>query len=290
MANPGDVAQKAVDVAKEAKDTAEDVSRQPWVEWLSRFGYIIRGVLYIVVGILALQAALGQGGATTDIGGAITAIGGHSLGTFLLILVAIGLVGYSAWGFIRAIFDPLKRGTDPKGIAQRIGYVVSGLSYGALLFPTVRFLLHDNSDDQGGGSSHDWTAAFISQPLGQWLVILFGLIGIGGGLGQLWLAFSADFQKDLKYGEMSEEAQTWTRRIGRAGYAARAVIFVLIGFFLAKAALSYDPKEARGLDGALLALAQQTYGPWLLGAVAVGLIAFGVFSILSARWQRMTSS
>ncbi len=288
MANPGEVAHKAVDVAKQAKDKAQGVSQQPWVEGLARFGYIVRGVLYIVVGILALQAALGRGGGTTDKGGAIATIGGQPFGTFLLVLVIIGLAGYSAWGFIRAIFDPLKRGTDPKGLAQRAGYIVSALTYVALIFPTVRFLLHESNNNNGG--SNDWTASFISNPFGQWLVVFLGVVGIGGGLGQLWTAFSADFQKDLKYGEMSHNAQTWARRLGRAGYTARGIIFAMGGFFLAKAALDYNPKEAKGLDGALATLAQQPYGPWLLGAVALGLIAFGIYSILSARWIKMRRS
>ncbi len=284
MANPGEFAKDAVNVAKGAKDKAQGVSEQPWVENLARFGYIVRGVLYVVVGILALLAAIGKGGGATDKGGAIATIGGQPFGAFLLILVVIGLAGYSVWGFVRAIFDPMKRGTDPKGLAQRAGYLISALSYAALIFPTVRFLLHENSN---GGGSQDWTATFISNPLGKWLVVLLGLIGIGGGLGQLWMAFSADFKKDLKFGEMSPQARTWAERFGRAGYAARGIIFALSGFFLSKAALDANSKETKGLDGALATLAQQAYGPWLLGAVALGLIAFGIYSLMSARWQKM---
>lgn len=279
---------KVGQAAQQVKGKAEDTTTQPWVEKLMRFGYVVRGLLYIIVGVLAVQVALGRGGATTDKGGAITAIGQQPFGSLLLVLTIVGLAGYSLWGFVRAILDPFKRGTDPKAIAQRLGYAVSGISYGALILPIVQFLIHDSKGAAGGsGGTQDWTAGLIQQPWGKWLIVALGIVGMVGGLGQLWQAFSADFQKDLKYGEMSEQSQTWVRRAGRFGYAARGIIFVMGGFFLSKAALDANPKEAKGLDGELQILAQQPYGPWLLGAVALGLVSFGVYSVLCAKWIKL---
>lgn len=277
---------KVAHAAKEVKGKAEDVVAQPWVAALARIGYFVRGVLYIVVGILAVQVALGGGGETTDKGGALTAIGMQPFGAVLLVLTIVGLAGYSMWGFIRAIFDPFNRGTSPKGIAQRLGYVVSAITYGALIFPAFEFLTTGRSTE-GNGNVHDWTASFISHTLGKWLVVAIGIVALGGGLGQLWLALSADFQKDQKNSEMSKQARTWARRFGRFGYAARGVVFSLSGFFLTKAALDSNPQEAKGLDGALQTLANQPYGPWLLGAVALGLVSFGIYSVLSAWWIRI---
>jgi hypothetical protein len=256
------------------------------MEWLSRFGYAVRGVLYIVIGVLAGQVAIGRGGETTGKDGAIAAIGNQTFGEALLVLVIIGLAGYSLWGFVRAFLDPFKRGTDPKGLLQRAGYLVSALVYGALIFPAIRFLLQPGDEEQPSGNpTADFSAWLMShQPWGQWLLILIGMVALGGGLGQIWLAFSADFEKDLKFHKMSEDSKALARRVGRAGYAARGVVFAMIGFFIAKAALDADPNQAKGLDGALQTLAQQPYGPLLLGAVALGLIAFGVYSVLCARW------
>ncbi|HET6312578.1 MAG TPA: DUF1206 domain-containing protein [Chloroflexia bacterium] len=272
--------------ARDAKQKAEDSSRGGWIEWLSRFGYAVRGVLYIVIGILAVQVALGQGGDMADKDGAIAAIGNQTFGELLLVLVIIGLAGYSLWGFVRAFLDPFDRGNGPKGLLQRAGYIVSAVVYGALIFPTVRFLLHAGDEQApGGNATADFSAWLMShQPLGQWLLIIIGVVAFIGGLGQAWLAFSGDFQKDLKFREMSEDSRALARRVGRAGHAARGVVFAMIGFFIAKAAWDADPGQARGLDGTLLLLAQQPYGPLLLGAVALGLIAFGVYSILCARW------
>lgn len=279
-----------IDAAKsKVQQGAAEVTHSTWVEVAARIGYVVRGLLYIVVGVLAVQVALGVGGQTTDKKGAIEVLGAQPFGKFLLVAILIGLAGYSLWGFVRAFLDPLKRGTDPKGIAQRIGYLVSGLAYGALIIPTIAYLRGMG----GGGSSQgsqDLTAKLLSVPLGQWLVAIVGIIGMAGGLGQIWQAVTADFKKDLKSGEMSATEMKWAVWVGRFGSAARGVTFAILGFFVLQAALRYDPQQAQGLDGALRAIAAQPYGPWLLAIVALGLISFGVYSILCARWIKITKS
>ncbi|MDQ3930073.1 MAG: DUF1206 domain-containing protein [Chloroflexota bacterium] len=278
--------------AREAREKAEESTSGGWIDRASRFGYAVRGILYIVIGILSVQVALGQGGETAGKDGAIAAIGNQTFGEALLVLIILGLAGYSLWGFVRAFLDPFKRGTSPKGLAQRAGYLVSAVVYGGLIFPAVRFLLHPGNDEQqGGNSTADFSAWLMShQPLGQWLLILIGVVAFGGGLGQVWSAFSGDFEKDLKFREMSENTRALARQVGRVGHAARGIVFAMIGFFIAKAAWDVDPGQARGLDGTLQTLAQQPYGPALLGAVALGLIAFGVYSILCARWIKTSKS
>lgn len=283
--------EQAAAKAHQAAGKAQQAAANPWVDRLARFGYVVRGVLYIVVGLLAVQVALGRGGQTTDKGGAIETIGSQPFGKLLLILIAVGLVGYSLWGFIRAFLDPLGRGTDPKGLAQRAGYVVSGLSYGALIFPTVQFILGAGGGGGGqSGAAQTMSARLLAQPFGPWLVGLFGLIGMVGGFGQIWQGVTAGFKKDFKLGEMSHDEETRAIWAGRIGMIARGIIFVLTGFFILQAALHVDPKQAKGLDGALQTLVQQPYGPWLLGAVALGLVAFGIFSIMAARWIKTRSS
>ena len=280
MANAGSTVEKVKSGVEQAAQKTVD---NPWIERLARLGYAVRGLLYGVVGVLALAVALGHGGATTDKNGALAAIAAQPYGKLLLVLIAIGLIGYSLWGFIRALLDPLNRGTDPKGIAQRIGYAVSGLSYGALILPTVG-LITGSGNGGGGGGPQDWTAKLMDQPFGPWLVGLGGLIGIAGGLGQMAQGVTTDFKKDFKLGEMSANERTAFTWIGRVGLVARGIVFALLGFFLIEAALNTDPNRAKGLDGALQTLAQQPFGPWLLGFVALGLVAFGLYSLMSARW------
>ena len=263
---------------------AGQTTASPWLEGLARFGYAVRGVLYATVGLLAVQVAIGRGGAATDKSGAITAIGNEPFGKLLLVLVVVGLIGYALWGFVRALLDPMGKGSDAKGLAQRAGYFVSGLSYGALVLPTVQVLL-GNGGNNGGGS--DWTAKLLATPFGPWLVGLIGLIGIGGGVGQMYLAWSSGFQKDFKQWEMSGDTLRWASWVARFGLVARGVIFMMLGFFLIQAARNVDPKQVVGLDGALAKLAHEPAGPLLLGLVALGLVAFGIYSICCARWIRV---
>src|SRR5438270_8497729 len=104
--------QTADHVKTQATQAANRAVRNPWVERMARLGYAVRGVLYAIIGLLALAVAAGAGGTTTDKVGAIATIGSRPFGKVMLVLIAAGLVGYSLWGFIRALFDPLNRGTD----------------------------------------------------------------------------------------------------------------------------------------------------------------------------------
>lgn len=274
-------------VKAEAGQAAQKTVDNPWLERLARIGYAVRGVLYGVVGLLAVTLAVGRGGATTDKNGALTTIAGQPFGKFLLVLIVVGLVGYAIWGFVRALLDPLGRGTDAKGIAQRIGYAISGLSYGALIVPTVQLITGGQAASSAGNGPQDMTAGLMAQPFGVWLVGLIGLIGIAGGLGQMAQGVTTDFKKDFKTGEMNPTELTAFTWIGRFGMVARGIIFAMLGFFLLQAALNTDPNRAKGIDGALQTLLQQPFGPWLLGIVALGLVSFGLFSLLSARWIKV---
>jgi hypothetical protein len=258
-----------------------------WVERLARLGYAAKGVVYAIVGVLAVQAAFGAGGRTTDQKGALGAIAAQPFGKFLLALLTIGLIGYVIWRFVEAIQDPEHKSDDAEGLARRVGYAISGLIYASLAFSAIQLVMGSGGGGSGGNSQQDWTARLLSQPFGQWLVGLMGAFVIGLGFHQFYRAYKAKFRKEMKLHEMSPTEQTWATRIGRFGEAARGVVFVIIGFFLIQAARQSDASQARGLDGALQALAQQPYGPWLLGIVALGLVAYGIHMGVQARYRRI---
>jgi hypothetical protein len=258
-----------------------------WVERLARFGYLAKGIVYAIVGILAVQAALGTGGKTTNAKGALGAIAAQPFGKFLLVLLVIGLIGYVVWRFIQAIKDPEHRGNDPQSLGRRIGAAISGLIYAGLAWTAIRLIMGSGGGGSGSSSQQDWTARLLLQPFGQWLVGLIGAFIIGFGFYQLYRAYKAKFRKDMKLREMSPTEETWATRLGRFGEAARGIVFIIIGFFLLQAARQSDASEVRGLDGALQALAQQPYGPWLLGIVALGLVAYGIHMGVQARYRRI---
>ncbi|MGC1396465.1 MAG: DUF1206 domain-containing protein [Coleofasciculaceae cyanobacterium] len=258
-----------------------------WVERLARLGYATKGIVYTIVGVLAVLAAVSSRGKTTDTTGALDTVAALPFGKFLLIFLTIGLMGYVLWSFVKAIKDPEHKGDDPQGIAKRLGYAGTGLAYGSLALSAMQLIMGNRTS--GSNSRQDWTARLLQQPFGQWLVGLVGALVIGFGFYKLYKAYKAKFRKHLKLQEMSQTEQTWAIRIGRVGEAARGIVFTMIGFFLIEAARQFDPKEVRGLDGALQALARQPYGPWLLGIVALGLVAYGIHMGVQAKYRRINA-
>jgi hypothetical protein len=283
------MAQTAASSAKQAGKTvlaeAKHDATSPLMKWLERLGFLTRGLIYVVIGVLALQLAAGAGGGTASPTSAIAVIGRQPYGKVFLAVIVVGLVGYALWGVVRAVLDPLGRGSDPKGLFDRAGFLFSGLTYALLLIPTVAALMNKPSTSQGSASG--LPAGLTSGATGHWVTVAFGFIWIAIGVGQLAAAYTAHFMRDLKTSEMSaQEVQTATW-LGKAGYAARGVVFAVIGLIILQAELAGGAQPAKGIDGALAALAHAPYGTIVLGVVALGLILFGLYSGMCAKWTRI---
>ena len=274
-----------------AEQKTEEITRaaRPWIERLARFGYAAKGVVYVLIGALAALGLFkgGGGGGPTDSRGALTQVVHQPYGRVMLGVIAVGLVGYALWRVVQALRDTEEKGTSWKGLSIRTGYACIGVVYAGLSFSAVRLIL---GRDAGAGSDETtkgWTAFALMFPLGQLLVGLAGLGVIGFGLWQCYKAFTAKFRRKWKRHEMSEDARTLATRAGQVGLVARAVVFLIIGLFLIQAAWHARAEEARGLGGALRTLEQQPYGPYVLGAVALGLVAYGLSMFVEARYRRM---
>jgi hypothetical protein len=257
------------------------------METLARFGYAAKGFVYMAIGILALLAAFSIGGKTTGTSGALQTIAEQPFGRLLLILIAIGLVGYVIWRLIQAVKDPDNKGNDAKGLFTRLGYLLSGLAYMGVA-ANAALLAFGNSGSSGSGSGdskQDWTATVMQQPFGRWLIGIVGALIIGIGFYRIYRAYKIKFRKKLDLKELSSQQEKWLVNISRFGIAARGVVFIMIGFFVLQAAKNFNPQEVKGLDGALLSLAQQPYGKVLLGLMALGLIAYAVYLWLQARYR-----
>jgi Domain of Unknown Function (DUF1206) len=274
---------------RQAEQTVRGAVRNPWVERLARFGYAARGVVYAVIGLLAVQTAF-SGRGSQDLAqqatpqGALQRIAEQS--RLLLALVAIGLAGYALWRFVQAGLDTENKGSDPKGLVKRGSMVASGIVYAALAIAATRLVAGTGGGGSAGGTQ-GFTADLMSKPFGRWLVILAGIAVIVSGCYELYDAWTKKFRNRLKLQEMSADEERLATRTGQAGLAARGIAFLLSGWFLIQAGLRFDPSQAQGLGGALEALARQPSGPWLLGLVALGLIAFGAYSFLLARYRRI---
>ena len=254
---------------------------------LGRAGYVTRGVVYLIIGWLALQAATGSGGAATDKQGALETIGQQPLGVVLLGVVAAGLAAYAAWTLACAVFDVEHRGHDAGGLFARGGYGAAAVSYGGLALAAANLALGSGSAGKGSDAvTQDWTARLLSAPFGPLLVIALGGILIAVAAVEFGKAYTASFQKELRLNGLGADLHRWIVRVGRMGLAARGTVFALIGVFLIQAARHQDSGEAVGLGGALQKLAEQPSGEILLGVVAAGLCMYGLYSFVQARYRR----
>lgn len=254
------------------------------VETLARLGYGARGVVHGLVGGLALLAAIGSGGQTGGSRSALQTLLSQPFGQFWLILIAIGLFGFCAWRFLEALTDADRRGSDMKGWAIRGAHLISGVIYAGLAISAIGLALGQGSGGGEDQAAQGWTAWLMSQPFGRWLVGLAGLAVVGAGLGFVWKAWRGNVAERLT---VPSDKRHWVITLGRMGFAARGVVFVLIGGFLILAAIHSSSSEVQGLGGALHALQQQPYGWVLLALTAIGLFAFGLFGLVQARYRHI---
>lgn len=246
-----------------------------------------KGVVYFIIGLLAMQVAFGVGSKTTDAGDPLQTIVAQPFGKFLLSLLTIGLIGYVIWRLTEALIDPEHEGSDVKGVLQRLGYAISGLSYAGLALTAVQLIV--GSGGKNNSLMQDWTARLLAQPFGQWLVGIAGVFVLGVGLSHMYAAYTAKFREEFKLTEMSDAQIKWATRVGRFGITARGIAFGVIGLLLIQAALQSDADEVRGLGGALQVLGEETFGQWLLGVIAFGLLAYAIHMLVVARYRRIVT-
>jgi hypothetical protein len=267
----------------EAKSQGGDFARTPQFEWLARAGLVARGVIYAIIGILSIKLAFGSGGKTTDQQGALAEIAKQPFGKVLLVLMIVGLAGYAIWRLVRAAIGHGPEATDDT--KDRISGLASGISYGILCITAVSILI--GSGGGGGNNPDKTTGGVLGWPGGQFIVGIAGLILIGVGLEQGYKGIKKKFLEQSKTEQMSEKVERSFTALGVFGHIARMVVFVLIGYFLLRAAIDFDPDKAIALDGALSKLAHVSYGPVLLGIVAAGLIGFAAYSVADARYRKV---
>ena len=273
-------------IKAEVKKAGKKAEFSPLMEALTRIGYGTRGLIYIIMGLLAVQVALGKGGALASPLGAIAKIGKQPGGMALLWVVLLGLISYSLWGVVRAVFDPLHKGNDMKGLIARAGFLVSAFGYAILILPTYGYIT-GKSLASSGSQSQKMITTIMAMPWGRWAIGIIGLAALAAGLYQIYLGFKAGFDRQFETYALTPEQVKLATDVGRFGTAARGVVLTLVGGLIVLAAYRANPSQPIGMDAALATLLHQPYGIWLLGIVAIGLIAFGCYSMLSAFWFRL---
>lgn len=249
-----------------------------WKDTIGRAGLAGRGVLYAVIAVLALQMALGSPDEEASSSGAFAWIAEQLLGKVLLIALTVALCCMALWRFLdAAVGDPV----EGDEAMDRARFAVKGVVYASLALGALSVLMSGSSGSGSGESEQRATGVVLDWPMGQWIVGLAGLAVIG------YAAYV--FKRHTLDEHFRERLSTSSEpvvRFGKAGYAARSAVWAVVGVMLIQAAVNYDPEQAGGLSVALQELASTAWGPWLLGAVALGLLAFGAFCVAEARYRR----
>lgn len=270
--------------AKAAGNAAESAADSPLLTGIARVGLTAYGLVYLLIGWLALKIAWGASPESGDQTGALATIAEAPFGRILLYLLVIGLIAMMVWQFANAAFAKKIDDDGAKGIAKRVGEVITGIVFGALAFTTFRM-----ASGQGASSSQsqqEQTSGIMSLPFGRPLAILIGLVIVGVGIFTIVRAIQRTFLDHIDKA-VPPAIRSWIERAGLAGYIANGIGLSLIGALFAYAAITFDPAKSNGLDGALRTILTAPFGRFLLTFVALGFVCYGLFQFARARYERL---
>lgn len=257
-------------------ERAEEFARDhPSIVKFGRIGWVAKGLVYGLTGVLALLIGIhaARGTSTSDDEasqtGAIARIAENSFGVALLIVVAAGLIVYALWRLCSVL---LPGDNDIKGWLTRGGYVVSALMYLLLAWTAIAFARQPGRTAEGEDSKvESFSRDLMDKSFGRAAIFAIGVVLIVIAAVFVWKAVSASFTDQLLPGSVGPVSHRMIVMLGRIGWVGRAGMMALIGFFLARAAVRFDPDDAQGLDGSLRKAASSGAGTALVIAVGAGL-------------------
>ena len=254
-----------------------------WVGQLARLGYFSIGAVYVLIAGLAILGIFGLGGQFTGAGGAARQVASWPFSRWMLGVIALGLALYVLWRLAQALLDVEGRGTDWRGLVRRAGLLLSGLSYAGLAVWVGTWVISGNVALHD--PKEDWTARLMADPLGAVVAGVLGLGVIAVGLYQFYGAYAAGFMAFLGTDRIGAFGERALGVLGRIGLLVRGIVFVVLGGFVVVGAWQADPQEVKGLGEFFRMLGRQPYGYWLIGGVAAGLLAYGLFMIAKAGFR-----
>lgn len=264
----------SISTTGKAEDAAQKAHEHPWLKNLARGGYVVTGLLHILIGFLAMRIALGNGGGEASNSGAIAQIAQAPGGQIALWVATAGLVALGIWRLLQVVVGPEMKDRG-KGAGLGVVYLSLALTAG-------RFAAGGSSSD--GDTATSVTAKMLQQPAGVALVVLAGVIVLGVGLYSIYKGATKKFKEEIEHHATSGSVGTGIVAAGMVGYIGRGAAFSVLGGLIVAAALSHDPEKAAGLDAALHYIGQQPAGMVLLVLVGVGLAMYGVFCIARAKY------
>jgi hypothetical protein len=266
------------DTTKAAASAAQD---SQIFQTVARIGYVVLGIVHIIIGAIAISVAVGAGGGEADQGGAMEQIARVPFGTVVLWVIAIGLFALGIWQVAEAF---LERNPDTKKKwGYRVKYLGTALAYFAIAVTALVYALGGQSDSSQSTSA--FTAQLLANPGGVFLVVLIGLVVLGVGIAFIVRGIKRSFEKRLAL--PAGTARKGIVTFGVVGYVAKGIAVAIVGVLFVVAAVTADPEKAGGLDAALKSLAELPFGTIILWLVGAGLIVYGVFCFARARYARM---
>lgn len=255
-------------------------ARQKNIELLGRIGYAARAFVYGLVGIYGLLLVFREGGGFTDTKEVLQRLLDKPFGSVILATIALGLFFFSVWRALQAIRDYENRGTDLKGILARVGYGMSALAYAALSYHAINLIFHFSRQSKRSGET-ELAATLLSQDFGAIATAFVALVLFGVGGVQIFIAVKEKFMKHLSLPSGSR----WICLVSKIGIIARGIVFCIMGWLFLRAAFFSSSREADGLKGAWKFLASLPFGSALVGAMAVGLLAFSLYGFTEAAYR-----
>ncbi|MFI7582482.1 DUF1206 domain-containing protein [Kocuria sp. M1N1S27] len=268
--------------AARAADAADDATDSRGFVLAARAGYVAAGLLHLMIGVIALRVARGGSG-SADQSGAVAALAGSPGGTVLLWVCFLGCAALAVFLFSEIFFGATQR-SDRERLKHRVEMGGKAVVYGAIGFVFGTYALGGTSDSSE--STQSISARLMAHPAGMVLLIAVGAGLVFAGVFLVHRGLTRSFEENLTSlpPGTAGAAVVW---LGVVGYAAKGVALGVLGVLFVVATIQHDPEEATGLDGALKSLQEQPFGTWILGAVALGLICYGVFMVVRSRYQRM---
>jgi hypothetical protein len=258
----------------------------PPFRFLVKLGYAVKGLVYGILGVLALRVGISDGGRLAGEHEAMKEVARHSFGDAALVVVGGGLAFYALWRFIEAAFDPYRVGHSLKGAIQRTSALMSGIGNGFVALTAIQLALGERDT---GKHPRVWAALAMREDWGPALLMGVGVCIAGVGVFHLYEAFTGKFCDRLDLAGSSRVWRSYVSVSGRVGFAARGVLFVIGGIACFRAGESLDPRKVRGMRESLHALIEQPFGPALLVATAIGLLAYALHLVTTAPIRKLAS-
>jgi hypothetical protein len=271
--------------SQQVRSTASRAANSKPLEYLARGGFIAYGVIHLLFAWLVLQVAFGgSASGDTDQSGALKTIAQQPGGKFMVILTIVGMVAMAIWqAFEAAIGESGPQ--DRTAMAERFISGCRAVLYG--YFAYLGYKVVSGASASQGDSQQSSASTMMDSGGGRFLVGLIGVVVLGIGVGLIVYGLKKKFEKHLNTQQMNANVHRTVRRLGMAGYTAKGIAYGIAGILFVTAAVTYDPEKARGLDAAIQNLASQSYGPWLLGLIALGIAAFGVYCFFQAKYRKV---